>query len=279
MTEQNSPVDRTEGAADAVRAAARVGAPDRYLSALLAPRRVRGDLVALAAFSAEINRIAHQVHEPHLGEIRLQWWRDGLAAGGQGEKSGHPVADAFSEVMRRHDVPIEILDGYFDAQVHNLYADSPADEAHLALGLDLIEGTVFALAAQILGREKMPEKSGIMHHAAQAYGLARLGLELPYALARGRTPLPPSMLNVFAPDWRQATAKLVARARTHLAHVRTAYAAEPRAVQTALLPLALVEPYLKALSRPGHDPEHDVADIAPLTRTWRLAKTHATGRL
>ena len=39
----------------------------------------RGAL-ALAAFSAELSRIPQRiVHEPAMGEIRLQWWRDALA--------------------------------------------------------------------------------------------------------------------------------------------------------------------------------------------------------
>lgn len=283
MTEHDSPSQVNEAAADAVRDAARGGAPDRYLSALLAPRAVRGDFVALAAFSAEINRIASQVREPHLGEIRVQWWRDALDAGSRGEKSGHPVADAFVETIKRHDLPTSRLEGYFDAHVHRLYSDPPADDAHLALELDLIEGTLFVLAAQILGVQTTAEDPAIVHHAAQAYGLACIGLGLPQSLARGRIPLPPSMIDENgggAPDdWRRAIKALTVLAGKHLAHVTAAYSAEPRAIRTALLPVALVEPYLRALSRPGHDPAHDIAEIAPLTRTWRLAKTHVAGRL
>ena len=59
----------------AVRDAARVGAPDRYISALLAPKSVRAELIALGAFSAEIEKIPLTVSEPHLGEVRIQWWR------------------------------------------------------------------------------------------------------------------------------------------------------------------------------------------------------------
>ena len=52
--------------------------PDRYLTALMAPRRVRGSLMALYAFNAELARIPALVSEPALGEIRLQWWRDAV---------------------------------------------------------------------------------------------------------------------------------------------------------------------------------------------------------
>jgi phytoene synthase len=42
----------------------------------------------------------------------------------------------------------------------------------------------------------------------------------------------------------------------------------PPAARPAFLPLALVDPYLSALQK--IDPLHQVADINPLTRLWRL---------
>ena len=66
---------------DPVIASARSGEPDRYLAALLAPPAARADLLALAAFASELARVPSLVtREPTMGEIRLQWWRDALAA-------------------------------------------------------------------------------------------------------------------------------------------------------------------------------------------------------
>ena len=56
---------------DAVRDGARTHAPDRYYAALLAPAEARDDLIALAAFTGEIERISRQVSEAALGEIRV----------------------------------------------------------------------------------------------------------------------------------------------------------------------------------------------------------------
>ena len=63
---------------------------DRYIADLFAPAAARKHLFALHAFSAEVARIRDTVSDPVLGEIRLQWWRDALIAGG----GGHPVASA-----------------------------------------------------------------------------------------------------------------------------------------------------------------------------------------
>jgi 15-cis-phytoene synthase len=264
---------------DTVRDAARQGAPDRYLAALLAPRKVRNDLIALAAFAAEIEKIPQLVSDPHIGEIRIQWWRDALLAP-QAGSTGNPVADAFAETIQRHKLPVERIAAHLDAAVHALYADAPADDIQLTLSLEMSEGTLFTLAAHILGAPQFETTGGIGLAGTQAYGLTKIGLSLPYALARGRNPLPPSLApNSNEPDWHQRILQLSGKARLQLEHARAAYPAEKAAVKLALLPLALVEPYLRALSQRSHDPARDLAEIAPLTRAWRLVKTHVGGRI
>ena len=54
---------------------------DRYLSVLYAPEAKRRDLAALYAFNAEIAAVRDRIREALPGEIRLQWWRDVIAAG------------------------------------------------------------------------------------------------------------------------------------------------------------------------------------------------------
>lgn len=275
---EGEPVAPTQ--ADTIREAARSGEPDRYLSALLAPHVARDDLITLAAFAAEIDKIGRQVHDAYLGEIRLQWWREALCDRAPEKMSGHPVADAFESVIRRRGLSRERLGEYFDASVHRLFSEPPENDTQLTLAISLIEGTLFAFAAQIIGASSDAADTELIENCAQAYGRARLALDLPYALAAGRNPLPNSFVtSLSSPDWRAAITELCASARVHLAHARPAFSAASSAVKSALLPVALVEPYLRVISRQGHDPARDVASIAPLTRTWRLAKCHVLGRL
>jgi 15-cis-phytoene synthase len=263
-----------------IRSVARDGAPDRYVAALLAPRAVRDDLITLAAFAAEIEKIPLQVSEPQLGEIRIQWWRDALLSLEPQSKTGHPVADAFANAMQRHNLSKSQIGDHLDAAVHALYADPPADDKQLQLELRMKEGVLFALAAQIIGGQGVDTSSALIDDAAQAYGLMRLALALPYALARGRNPFPPSLMpEQQSPDWNVATSNAALAARRHLAQVRSAYAAQPTAIKTALLPLALVEPYLRALTKPMHRSDRDIAGISPLTRTWCIGKSHLTGAI
>ena len=92
-------------AGEVVRIAARAFERDRYLAALLAPRTLRDDLIAIAAFAGEIGRIPTMVSEPMIGRIRLQWWRDVIDAGDRA--TGNPVADALNTSTARHTLPRE----------------------------------------------------------------------------------------------------------------------------------------------------------------------------
>ena len=59
-----------------VRETARQWNFDGYLAATLAPGACQNDLIAVAAFVGELERILHTVSEPTLVQIRIQWWRD-----------------------------------------------------------------------------------------------------------------------------------------------------------------------------------------------------------
>lgn len=54
--------------------------PDLYLSLLLAPVSARPALQALFALEAELVQVPARVSQPTLGQIRITWWRDQLAA-------------------------------------------------------------------------------------------------------------------------------------------------------------------------------------------------------
>ena len=68
---------------------------DRFQTALFAPAAHREALFALYAFNYEIARVREIVREPMLGRIRLQWWREAMAAAfAGGPVRRHEVVDA-----------------------------------------------------------------------------------------------------------------------------------------------------------------------------------------
>ena len=266
---------------DAVRLAARASAPDRYYAALFAPAEARDDLIALAAFTGEIERISRQVSEAALGEIRVAWWRDAFLSRGESGRSGNPTLDAFAEVIRRRALSLGVIEDYLAAHADALYGEPPASDAELGKTLRIIDGTPFAFAGSILGTDL---GEVIVDAAARASGFARIGMELPYALMRGRALLPKARSpNPFGPDeaedWRPQTAWLASEGRRALAEVRRHLTGKPATFTTALLPLALVEPYFRALQNPRHEPARDILEIAPIARLWRIARAHWSGRV
>ena len=258
-----------------VRSSARAWAPDHYFTALLAPRGAQADLVALAAFLGDVERIVATVSEPALAEIRLQWWRDAIFGAAQGELTGHPLADALGAAIRRHGLPVAEFAGLIEARTGDLYADPIADEQALGMYFHHTDGAAFRLAARCLGSQVWGVN--LVQHTKHAYGITRLIRTLPVALARGRMPLPgvdydnSARMQEGLRRWHQT-------ARDRLVLGRAIWRHSPLPERAACLPLALVAPYLEAIGRPGHDPARMVADIAPLTRLWRLWLAHVTGR-
>ena len=268
----------------AVRTIARDGDLDRYVSALFASGACREHLFALYAFNVELARIGEQVSEPQLGEIRLQWWRDALDRAASGETTGQPVADAIGYAVRECKLSQQSLAGLIDARSFDvsvkIMPDTPALDDYLAN----TAGALFKLATEIGmagGQAAEPRALGEAVRAAGiAYGLTGLMRALPVHLSRGRVDIPEDRLlrhgtspaQLLAGEESEGLTELLAdlreTARAALGSARQYVAELPPAARPAFLPLALVDPYLSALQKV--DPLHQVADINPLTRLWRL---------
>jgi phytoene synthase len=259
-----------------VDAAARATALDRYLAARLAPRKARRDLIALAAFVGETARIVATASEPLVGEMRLQWWRDVLEPGRPaGEATGNPIADALRDAIARHALPAELFSTLLDARARALAPDFAATGTVLDRYLDDTEGTAFRLAARILGVTSGEAVEKLIVAAGQAYGRVQLLRTLPLVLAAGRRA---SSQAALVNDWAALAPPMLETARSWLrrarGHVRDAPEAMP-----AVLPVALVEPYLAALERLRPDIVRERADISPLTRVWRLWWASVRGKI
>ncbi len=258
-----------------VRDAARAGDLDRYLAALLAPRCVRGDLIALTAFVGEIARIPELVHEPMMGEIRLQWWREVLEDNRTEASTGSPIADALLQTIARHALPLDEFLAIIEARSRELSPDALLTEESLRVYLDDADGTAFRLAARILGTGEDEDTDALSSAAGQAYGRVRLLRAVPSSLAKGRSVLPVR----GAAEWSAVAHPVLDAAKTWLEEARRRVRNAPAAVLPAFLPVALVEPYLAALQRLGPDIARERADIPPLTRVWRLWWASARRRI
>lgn len=231
---------------------------DRYLSTFFAPDGAREHLLALYAFNAEVSRVRDQVSEPHLGLIRLQWWRDtieSLYAGGDG--AGHPVAAALGQAIAAGSLPKDALLDLVTAHEFDLYQDRMPGLTELEAYLGEANSRLIMLAAMILDREAAPKAS----EAAGLAGVAQ-GLALVLSDPRHRGPFLPEGMDVAA-----ATAHAEQRLRQALALLPTL----PKPVLPAFLPVSLTALYLKALRRSPDAPQ----PVSPLKRQlvmWWAAK-------
>jgi phytoene synthase len=274
-------LDETERR-NAVRRIAREGDPDRSLAALFAPSEARERLFALYAFNVELARIPDQVSEPDLGFIRLQWWREALERSQRGWLTGNPVADAFGAVLRRRRIASSQVAALIDARSFDIAEKIMTDWPTLEAYLRATAGTLFVLAAEIVGA-KSENLEPAVRSAALAYGLAGLMRALPVNASKGRVHLPADALfrhgtspeQVLAGNASEALRTLLEgmreKARTALREAEGHLAKQAPRERSAFAPLALVEPYLAALEK-LRDPLRELADINPLYRLWRLAR-------
>ena len=259
----------------AVVESARAYARDYYLSALLAPRPVRDDLITLAAFEGEIDRIPGSVSDPVLAEIRLQWWRELIENSAPGERSGHPVADALADVITRQRLDRAAL-------VRSIDARSVVDGASLGMPVPSAQARLKALdhaamvrAARVLGVDLDEEDYGRSVEAAGlALSFARQALATYFDVGRMETPAGGLVLNLKGE---------LQMARQKLDLARTSARSWPKPVRLAALPVALVEPYLRACEggrRTAGAVAHGGQEaILPLVRVWRLWRFARTGWL
>jgi phytoene synthase len=288
-----------DDAGTGVAAIARAGEPDRYLAALLAPAPEREALLALAALATELARIPLRVvREPVMGEIRLEWWRKALLSA-EGDSAGHSVADAMRAAVGRYDLPAAVLDGMIDARALDLTVAPFADDAALEDYLWRAEGALFALAGRILGlgADKVGDNianraaEGACRAAGHAYGLTRLLLGLPRSLSLGRVPLAATQVTAAGLSAHELLAgagraqaevllkAYIAQIRGSLAVARRHTAQLSRRARVAFLPLALVASYVRQLERQGGGALSTEVQILPLTRVWRIAAAHLSGRV
>jgi 15-cis-phytoene synthase len=258
---------------------------DRYLAGLFAPAAARPHLHALYAFASEIARVREAARQPLPGEIRLQWWRDVLAGEGRGGVSANPIAAALLDTVARCALPRERLTALIDAHAFDLYDDAMPSLAHLDAYAEHTCGTLFALAAQILGgTDRADVIAAAAVQAGIAYGVARRLHTFPRDLARRQLFVPLDLLaqhgvtreeieaSQNAPGLRGAFAALRDHARAAFGRFRAAAPDIPESCAPAFLVAALVPPLLARLDAAAADP-FELVEVSQWRRQWVLWRT------
>lgn len=270
--------------ADAVRSADR----DRYLSVLYAPAGMRESLFSLYAFNAEVASIRDRIRDALPGEIRLQWWRDVLAAP-EGAGEGHPVATALVKTIGEHGLPRGAFDNYIEARIFDLYNDPMPSRGDLEGYCGETASAIIQLAALILDPIAAPDHAELAGHAGCAQAVAGLLRLMPLHRARGQCYVPRDILaaagtspEVFvagtdAYGAQRAVEAMVALGRDHMAAFLKGAPSLPQSLLPAFLPVALVPAYLAKTARDPAAALKAPAQISAWKRHWTLLRAASKG--
>jgi NADH dehydrogenase [ubiquinone] 1 alpha subcomplex assembly factor 6 len=264
---------------------------DRFQTALFAPAERREALFALYAFNFEIARIRETVSEPVLGQIRLQWWREGIAAAFEGGVVRHHiVVEALTTAIRAGTLTRAHFERLIDAREQDL---DEAPSASLAALQDYAEATsarLVYLALESLGIRDDPaaEKAGF--HIGVAYALSGLLRAMPFQARAGHLMIPADIVVQTALDsadyralrgtraLRAAAAEIAAVASRHLASARAHRHSIVRRAFPALLPAIVAARWLARLRQAGYDPFDRALTTPDTMQSWRLAIASARNR-
>jgi NADH dehydrogenase [ubiquinone] 1 alpha subcomplex assembly factor 6 len=256
---------------------------DRFQTVLFAPAARREALFALYAFNYEIARVRESVTEPTLGQIRLEWWRENVAAAYQaGAVRRHPVAEALTATIREYALTRELVDRLIDARESNLEDEPPVSLAALEAYAAGSSANLVRLALEVLSaRDPAAGEAG--HHVGIAYAVAGMIRAIPFQARTGLGAIPTEIAErhgVGGRDYRElrhtvglrrATAEIAAAATEHLGHARAHRVRVPRSALPALLPAQIAQRWLIRLKWARYDPfDPSLAFPDPL-QSWRLA--------
>ena len=151
--------------------------PDRWLSSrFVADASARADVVTLYAYDHELARAPKVASNALLGEMRLTWWRetlDEVFAGATVRQ--HPTAQALAEVVRRRDLPRDLLETMIEARYREL-DPAPMSENEI---IDWARGTA-GVAAQLAALVLDPKADARLALAGgSAWALGRRLAEAP----------------------------------------------------------------------------------------------------
>lgn len=255
---------------------------DRYQTVLFAPPERQQPLFALYAFNYEIARVRETVSEVMLGRIRLQWWREAVAAAYDGGATRrHVVVEPLAETIRAYAPSREHFDRLIDAREIDLAGEPPASLAALEDYAEASSARLTALAAEILGLRD-PATRGAAHEIGLGYGLAGLLRAMPFHARTGHSMIPADIADRHgidpgdyaalrtSPAIRAATQALAEAAAAHLARGREGRRRVPRAALAALLPGVIASRFLVRLRRAGFDPFAPALALPDPLQSWRL---------
>jgi phytoene synthase len=256
---------------------------DRYQTALFAPADRREALFALYAFNYEIARVREAVTQPMLGQIRLQWWREAVAAAYAGvQPRYHVVAEPLAAVVRDFGPSREHFERMIDTRERDLADEPPAILAALEDYAEGTSATLLYLVLEVLGAIE-PSTAAAAREVGIGYALTGLLRAIPFHARTGRCYIPAQIATRTgldprsyaglrdSPGLREAVAEVAEAAAAHLQTARRYRRKIPRQARAAMLPSVIAERFLVRLQRAAYNPFAPELTAPDTLQSWRLS--------
>jgi 15-cis-phytoene synthase len=151
--------------------------PDRTVALHYVPAARREAVSALWALDAALGQLVRTTSDPMVGQLRLTWWHERLAALDTGERLAEPVLEGLARHVLHHDVSGAAMAGLIDGW-EVLLDSPPLDRDALAHFARERGGRLFALTAILIGSE-------VQADAGARWALVDLACHASPALADG----------------------------------------------------------------------------------------------
>lgn len=157
--------------------------PDRYLLSLFeGDIKRRAALVTIDMLNLEIARLRDVIETPHMGFIRLQWWRDEIRKIYDGKAvSSHPVLLSLADVIPEFKIPYDDFDKLIVGREADFEEYDTFDIFTYARGIHI---PLLKIKANIVG------EGNDVSPVATAYALMGLLRAIPFYKARSQVLIP-----------------------------------------------------------------------------------------
>jgi phytoene/squalene synthetase len=254
--------------------------PHLHATAMFAPEPARSRLMVLYAFDIELSRAGASSKEPLIARMRLEWWRDVVAAAASGaEPPAHEVAGPLADLVRRGELPAGMIEQLIASREMEL--EGGFDEPAFARWADARFGALTGLAANLLAGGAGVE---LARRAGPVLGAA-FALRHAAAASAGDRPLLPGLgpadsaslaAGEATAHAREVARRIAADALQELEALRRDRRRIDRRALPALLPLRRAGRVLARASAPDLA-LHEIDDSRPF-EGLQLAWAAATGR-
>lgn len=238
----------------------------RYLTTLFCTEEQRSLLAAVYAWNLEVAKTAETVSEATLGEIRLQWWSEGLSELWKGNTRSHPVLQALALGRGNLEKAAQSFERILDARSFDLDTSPPANLDVLEDYAEATSAELICIALAALGTPADEQERKIARHVGIAWALTGLLRAVPFHARQKRLYLPEDHLEVTGVQRSDlfelrgsdqisgVVMRLAKRAEEHLSQARGLAQSIESDRRAPFLIAGLNDLHLKALKRADYNP-------------------------